>query len=52
MKIHTFRITPGNDLKAELEKFVKANNVQAGVYHDLCRRPTTSHSTHGRGLTR
>jgi len=30
MKIHTFRITPSNDLKIELEKFVKRNNVQAG----------------------
>lgn len=30
MKIHTFRIKPGNDLKFELEKFVKVKNVQAG----------------------
>ncbi|HZM63755.1 MAG TPA: PPC domain-containing DNA-binding protein [Candidatus Saccharimonadales bacterium] len=30
MKLYTFRIKPGNDLKVELEKFVKANNIQAG----------------------
>jgi len=30
MKIYTFRIKPDNDLKAELEKFVKAKNIQAG----------------------
>ena len=30
MIIHTFRIKPGNDLKEELEKFVKAKNIQAG----------------------
>lgn len=30
MKVHTFRIKPGNDLKAELENFVKANNIKAG----------------------
>ena len=30
MKLHTFRIKPGNDLKTELEKFVKAKNIQAG----------------------
>ena len=30
MKLHTFRIKPNNDLKTELERFVKANNIQAG----------------------
>lgn len=30
MKLHTFRIRPGNDLKSELEKFVKTNSIQAG----------------------
>ena len=30
MKLHTFRIKPSNDLKIELEKYVKANNIQAG----------------------
>lgn len=30
MKLYTFRIKPGNDLKTELEKFVKANDIQAG----------------------
>lgn len=30
MKIHAFRIKPGGDLKVELEKFVKANNIEAG----------------------
>jgi len=30
MKIYTFRIKPGNDLKSELETFVKAKNIQAG----------------------
>lgn len=30
MKLYTFRVKPGNDLKTELEKFVKANNIQAG----------------------
>jgi hypothetical protein len=29
MKIYIFRIKPGNDLKTELEKLVKTNNVQA-----------------------
>jgi len=30
MKLHTFRLTPGNDLKTEIEAFVKAHNIQAG----------------------
>jgi len=30
VKIYTFRIKPGLDLKSELEKFVKAKNIQAG----------------------
>jgi len=30
MKLHTFRIKPGNDLKLELEKFVKDNGIKAG----------------------
>ena len=30
MKIHTFRLKPGQDLKPEIEKYVKANNIQAG----------------------
>lgn len=30
MKLYTFRIKPGNDLKTELERFVKTNNIQAG----------------------
>ena len=30
MKLYTFRIKPDNDLKAELEDFVKANDIQAG----------------------
>jgi predicted DNA-binding protein with PD1-like motif len=30
MKIHTFRLKPGNDLKIEIEKFVKSKNIQAG----------------------
>jgi predicted DNA-binding protein with PD1-like motif len=30
MKLHTFRLKPGNDLKTEIEKFVKAKNIQAG----------------------
>jgi len=30
VRLYTFRIKPGNDLKAELEKFVKAKNIQAG----------------------
>lgn len=30
VKIYTFRIKPGNDLKAELEKFVQENHIQAG----------------------
>lgn len=30
MKFYTFRITPGNDLKGELEAFVKTNHIQAG----------------------
>lgn len=30
MKIHTFRIKPGNDLKTEIEKFIRAKNIKAG----------------------
>jgi uncharacterized protein len=30
MKLHTFRIKPDNDLKIELEKVVKAHNIQSG----------------------
>lgn len=30
MKLYTFRIKPGKDLKAEIEKFIKAKNIQAG----------------------
>lgn len=30
MKIHAFRLKPGADLKAEIENFVKANNIKAG----------------------
>jgi predicted DNA-binding protein with PD1-like motif len=30
MKLYTFRIKPGNDLKTEIEKFIKAKNIQAG----------------------
>lgn len=30
MKIHTFRLKPGSDLKTEIEKFAKAKNIQAG----------------------
>lgn len=30
MKLHTFRIAPGHDLKIEIEEFVKAKDIQAG----------------------
>lgn len=30
MKLYTFRLKPGTDLKNEIETFVKANNIQAG----------------------
>lgn len=30
MKLHTFRIKPGNDLKQEIEKFVHDHHIQAG----------------------
>lgn len=30
MKLHTFRITPGNDLKTSIEDFVQAKDIQAG----------------------
>ncbi|HEU4966464.1 MAG TPA: PPC domain-containing DNA-binding protein [Candidatus Saccharimonadales bacterium] len=30
MIIHTFRIKPGNDLKAKIEQFVQAHNIRAG----------------------
>lgn len=30
MKIHSFRLKPGQDLKPEIEKFVKDNNIKAG----------------------
>ncbi len=30
MKIHAFRLLPGQDLKEELLKFTKANNIKAG----------------------
>lgn len=29
-KTHAFRLKPGNDLKKEIESYVKANNIQAG----------------------
>lgn len=31
MKEHAFRLTKGQDLKIELEKYVKENNIKAGV---------------------
>lgn len=30
MKIHTFRLTPGQDLKEGIEQYVQQNNIQAG----------------------
>jgi uncharacterized protein len=30
MKIHTFRLKPGSDIKTEIEKFAEAKNIQAG----------------------
>lgn len=30
MKIYTFRIKPGNDLKSSLEEFVKTHDIKAG----------------------
>jgi len=30
MKVYTFRIKPGKDLKVEIEKFIRDNNIQAG----------------------
>lgn len=30
MKIHTFRLKPGQDLKPEIEKYVNTHNIQAG----------------------
>jgi uncharacterized protein len=29
-KMHAFRLKPGNDVKKEIESYVKANNIQAG----------------------
>lgn len=29
-KTHAFRLKPGNDLRKEIESFVKTNNIQAG----------------------
>jgi predicted DNA-binding protein with PD1-like motif len=29
-KTHAFRLKPGNDLRKEIESFVKANNIQSG----------------------
>lgn len=29
-KTHAFRLKPGNDLRKEIESFVKANNIRAG----------------------
>lgn len=29
-KTHAFRLKPGNDLKREIESYVKTNNIQAG----------------------
>ncbi len=31
MKEHAFRLTKGDDLKLQIEKYVKVNNIQAGV---------------------
>lgn len=30
MKIHTFRLKPGSDLKREIEAFAKRHNIEAG----------------------
>jgi len=30
MKVHAFRLKPGQDLKLEIEAFAKAQNIQAG----------------------
>ena len=30
MKLYTFRLKPGQDLKREIEHFVRANNIQSG----------------------
>jgi len=30
MKVHTFRLKPGQDLKTEIENFVKAKDIKAG----------------------
>lgn len=30
MKLHTFRINPGNDLKTEIEKFIQTKGIKAG----------------------
>jgi len=30
MKLYTFRLTPGQDLKVEIEKFANDHNIQAG----------------------
>ncbi|HTM93709.1 MAG TPA: PPC domain-containing DNA-binding protein [Flavisolibacter sp.] len=29
-KMHAFRLRPGNDLKKEIESYIKNNNIQAG----------------------
>ena len=31
MKEHAFRLTKGQDLKKELEKYIKENNIKAGI---------------------
>ena len=31
MKTHAFRLTPGQDLREELERFVKEKNIRAGI---------------------
>ena len=31
MKEHAFRLTKGQDLKVELEKYVQDNNIKAGI---------------------
>ena len=31
MKEHAFRLTKGQDLKIELEKYIKENNIKAGI---------------------
>lgn len=43
LKIHAFRLKPGQDLKKEIEGFVQANHIEAGWIMTCVGSLTQSH---------